>query len=147
MNYAIRVVRLFFSLMLIAISLYFISDYISFILDDKVNYIVIEGFLPTWATFGMFLLGCSALTMSIVSEGSWRTSKFNRLYVASVLINAAVISPMLSSIVLYQLHAKSKGFVVCEELKRSSRRYSSKTYAVTELECQRLVSARLVRKL
>lgn len=147
MNYAIRIARFFLSLMLIAISLYFISDYVSFLFDDEVKYIVIEGFLPIWATFGMFLLGCSALAMSIASKGSWRTSKFNRLYVASVLINATVISPMLSSVVLYQLNAKSKGFVECEELKLSSRRYSSKTYAVTELECQRLVSSRLARKL
>lgn len=147
MNGVIRIIRLCLSAMLIVISAYIIFDDMSYLVVDDVRYVVIDGFVSIWAMFCMFFLGCSALAMSIVSSGSWRTSKFNRLYVASILINAAVISPMLSSGVWYQLHAKSKGFVECEDLRRSSRRHSSKTYAITPQECQLLMSDRLAREL
>lgn len=147
MNIVIRAIRFFLSAMLIVISAYILFDYVSYLFVDDVRYVVIDGFVSIWAMFGMFFLGCSALAMSIASNGSWRASKFNRLYVASILINAAVISPMLSSVVWYQLHAKSKGFVECEDLRRSSRRHSSKTYAITPQECQLLVNDRLAREL
>ena len=147
MNGVIRIIRLCLSVMLIVIPLYILFDDLSYLFVDDIRYVVIDGFVSIWAMFGMFFLGCSALAMSIVSNGSWRASKFNRLYVASILINAAVISPMLSSVVWYQLHAKSKGFVECEDLRRSSRRHSSKTYAITPQECQLLVSDRQAREL
>lgn len=147
MNIVIRAIRFFLSAMLIVISAYILFDYVLYLFVDDVRYVVIDGFVSIWAMFGMFFLGCSALAMSIASNGSWRASKFNRLYVASILINAAVISPMLSSVVWYQLHAKSKGFVECEDLRRSSRRHSSKTYAITPQECQLLVNDRLAREL
>lgn len=147
MKSVIRIVRFFLSATLIAISLYILFDDVSYLFIDDVRHVVIDGFVSTWAMFGLFFLGCSALAMSIASNGSWRTSKFNRLYVASVLINAVVISPMLSSVVWYQLHEKSKGFVECEDLRRSSRRHSSKTYAITPQECQLLVSDRQAREL
>lgn len=147
MKGVIRCIRLLLSVMLIVISSYILFDDVSYLFVDGVRYVVIDGFVSIWAIFCMFFLGCSALAMSIASNGSWRESKFNRLYVASILINAAVISPMLSSVVWYQLHAKSKGFVECEDLRRSSRRHSSKTYAITPQECQLLVNDRLAREL
>ena len=147
MNGVVKTIRLCLSIMLIIISAYIIFDDVSYLFFDDIRYVVIDGFVSIWAMFCMFFLGCSALAMSIASNGSWRASKLNRLYVASILINAAVISPMLSSVVWYQLHAKSKGFVECEDLRRSSRRHSSKTYAITPQECQLLVNDRLAREL
>lgn len=147
MNGVIRIVRFLLSVILIVISSYILFDDMSYLFIDNISYVVIDGFVSIWAMFGMFFLGFSAFTMSLVSSGSWRASKFNRLYVSSILINAVVISPILSSAVWYQLHSISKGFVECDDLRRSSRRYSSKTYAITPQECQRLVSDRQAREL
>ncbi|NAX25118.1 hypothetical protein CAG64_06510 [Vibrio sp. V38_P2S17PM301] len=134
----IRILRFSLSVGIIVISTIFLVKNFSTLFDEDANYVVIRGFISLWAMFGVFFLGISALSMSIVTKGSWRQSHFNRIYVSSILINAAVLSPALAGVLKYQLESKAHGYVQCEDLSRSSRRYSSATYATTADECQEL---------
>jgi hypothetical protein len=146
MNVITRGLRFIISIALLAVSFYFLSGYINAILNKGVRSFTIDGFLSIWSMFGLLFLGGAALVMSIVTRGSWRESKYNKMYVTSVLVSAAVISPLCAVIVSYQLHAKTSGFIECKDLKQSSRRHSSKTYAITPLECQRLVNEKQARQ-
>jgi hypothetical protein len=85
--------------------------------------------------------------MTIASKGSWRTSRFSRIYILSGIMSCLVIAPMISTFFLYALHEKAEGFVECNELRRASRLYSSKTYAITPQACQRLISDRHAHEL
>jgi hypothetical protein len=139
MIFAIRVIRFFLSLVIIGFSSIILIRNSSYIFEDAPSYVVINGWGSTWAMVSLFFIGWLALAMTIASKGNWQTSKFNRVYVLSGIMSCIVISPIASTFFMYSLHEKAEGFVECNELRRASRLYSSKTYAITPLTCQRLV--------
>lgn len=147
MTIAIRLIRFFLSLVIIIFSSWVLMRNSSYIFDGSPNHVVINGWRSTWAIITLFFIGVLALAMTIASKGSWRESKFNKMYVLSGVFSCLVISPLISTYFIYRLHEKAEGFVECSELRRSSRLYSSKTYAITSQTCQRLVSDREAREL
>ncbi|ENM5902993.1 hypothetical protein I2709_001353 [Vibrio mimicus] len=138
MNHIIRVLRLLIAVGLIIVSVFFLNENVSTLFERNATYIVVRGFMTLWAMFGLFFLGLSVLIMSILTKESWRESRFNKIYVTSILINVICLSPALSGILWSQLKGKSEAFVSCDSLTRESRRYSSHTYAITSEECARL---------
>lgn len=147
MTIAIRLIRFFLSLVIIIFSSWVLMRNSSYIFEESPSHVVINGWGSTWAMISLFFIGVLALAMTIVSNGSWRESKFNKIYVSSGMICCLLISPLISTYFIYRLHEKAEGFVECNELRRASRLYSSKTYAITSQTCQRLVSDREAREL
>lgn len=103
----------------------------------------IDGFASIWSCmFMIFFGGVMAFTFTI-KRAEWIDK---RVHIFLIVI-AFVISPIMAGGVLYGLNNKASNFTECTELRRSSRLHSSKTYARTHQECQRLVSDRLVGEL
>ncbi|MFC3022708.1 hypothetical protein ACFODT_02530 [Vibrio zhugei] len=116
----------------------FILENISTIFESQPNYVVITGAVNIWAMFSFFFFGICAFVMTLVTTGSWRQSKYNKLYVRSGLISALLIAPLLAGALFYQLKTTATGFVECKELSRSARRFSSHTYAISPKVCEKL---------
>lgn len=142
MNYLIRFIRLIISISIVYVSYFLLKKSISFIINETVDHVVIDGMPSLWSQIAGIFMGLIVFIMTISTSGSWRESKFNKIYVMSCVISCLVISPVIAVVMWYQLHAKSEGFVECKELRNSARRSSNRTYAVSELVCERLLEER-----
>lgn len=142
MNYLIRFIRLIISMSIVYVSYFFLKEPMTFFINETVDHVVIDGMPSLWSQIAGIFMGLIVFMMTILTSGSWRESKFNKIYVMSCVISCLVMSPVITVVMWYQLHAKSEGFVECKELRKSSRRYSSRTYAVSELVCERLLEER-----
>lgn len=111
--------------------------------DENKTVIVMDGFGSVWASIAGVLMFGTLLLFLIVFNMKW-VDKHAHIV---AIVTAFILSPMIAGGVTYIINNKSSGFTECQELRRSSRFHSSKTYAVTPQECQRLVSDRVAREL
>lgn len=132
---------LFFSAFFIA-GVWMAGDWFTFLFGANQRFIAIDGFASIWACMVMIFFGSVMAFVFVFTKREWIEKNVHVIVIAT----GFVFAPIVAGIVMYGLHAKAQGFVECEDLRQSSRRHSSKTYAITPLECQRLVSEREARR-
>lgn len=138
-----RVLGVFFFMLCFMAGFVYAKDWYSILFIDMPSVVTIDGFLTTWAIIGTLLFGGMMTVVFLTATLEWIDKKS---YVVGILV-AFILSPAISAGIQYELRKVTAGFVECKDLRQSSRRHSSKTYAITPLECQRLVSEREARRL
>lgn len=136
-----RVLGVVFSAALIFAVFFYIRGTLEDIFNENISSLEIDGFMTIFSVYALFAMGVGIMAMSLFASLKWID---NNSYVIAI-VSIAVALP-LSGWTLYELKNKTTGFTECKDLRQSSRRHSSKTYAITPLECQRLVSEREARR-
>lgn len=120
---------------LFLMSVVFIVDDVSSLLSKK-DYITIGGIINTWAIWGIFFLSIYALILTLFNRINNNTERI-------ILAIALIISPIASLIYRFSTENLYKDYVECNELRETSSRYSSRTYAISPEVCSLLKNKRL----
>lgn len=136
-----RVLGVVFSAALIFAAFFYIRGILEDIFNENISSLEIDGFMTVFSIYALFAMGIGIMAMSLFASLKW----IDKNSYAIAIVSIAVAFP-LSGWTLYELKNKTAGFTECKDLRQSSRRHSSKTYAITPLECQRLVSEREARR-
>ncbi|MGL5391511.1 MAG: hypothetical protein ACRDA8_09100 [Shewanella sp.] len=119
------------------------NRWLGILYGETPSYFEVSGFASIWSCMFMVFFGGIMGVALTIKKTDWVDKHIHWF----LIVIAFALSPIMAGGVFYGLKSKASEFTECKELRRSSRLHSSRTYAITPQECQRLVSDRQAREL
>lgn len=128
------IVRLVASLVLLFLGFWITKINISPLLFES-NMITVSGIINIWAGIACFFWGGYGSIYYIFHKHNSQSLilDFNKM----TIFIGVIISPLLSILIFYNTNIKLQGYVECNNLRKISSRYSSRTYAKSAELCQK----------